>query len=311
MVERLELEFKDELKKQQIDELDKYHEQKRWQRQKEKALLREFNGKRQELKERTQKLIEDMVEETSQKLKADYEHSKMQRVKAEKHERLEELRVEYEWKMNIINEIKRDKELRTGEEKAIKEAQYRNEMRDKKLNANSYKQEKLAKERQDRENMLRSKQQEQIDLIEEIKRNKPKVVTRQQIELGKIESKKETLHQRAIAGQLQKEKLDAAVEAYAFRPKVEADEQRLIKETEARQIRKETVLDKADAVDLFKNHGYTIDKLMKDIRFKVNACLTEAGLAGTNYGKEVIRGLQQPVQYGNRAALQNNTKGLI
>jgi hypothetical protein len=30
--------------------------------------------------------------------------------------------VEYEWKMNIINEIKRDKELKTVEEKAIKEA---------------------------------------------------------------------------------------------------------------------------------------------------------------------------------------------
>ena len=63
-----------------------------------------------------------MVEETSQKLKADYEYSKMQRIKAEKHEWLEELRVEYEWKMNIINEIKRDKELKTVEEKAIKEA---------------------------------------------------------------------------------------------------------------------------------------------------------------------------------------------
>jgi hypothetical protein len=30
--------------------------------------------------------------------------------------------MEYEWKMNIINEIKRDKELKTVEEKAIKEA---------------------------------------------------------------------------------------------------------------------------------------------------------------------------------------------
>lgn len=77
----------------------------------------------------------------------------------------------------------------------------------------------------------------------------------------------------------------------------------MIKETEARQIRKVTVYDKADAVELFKNHGYTIDNLMKDIRFKVNACLSEAGLAGTNYGKEVVRGLQQPVQYANRAAL--------
>jgi len=46
----------------------------------------------------------------------------MQRIKAEKHGRLEELRVEYEWKMNIINEIKREKELRAVEEKAIREA---------------------------------------------------------------------------------------------------------------------------------------------------------------------------------------------
>lgn len=46
LVERLELEFKEELKKQQIDELEKYHEWKRWQRQKEKALMREWAGKR-------------------------------------------------------------------------------------------------------------------------------------------------------------------------------------------------------------------------------------------------------------------------
>ena len=57
------------------------------------------------------------------------------------------------------------------------------------------------------------------------------------------------------------------------------------KETEARLIRKETVLDKADQVQLFKKHGYSIDNLMKDIRFRVNAALTEANLQGTTYGK--------------------------
>ena len=64
-MERLELEFKDELRRGQIDELEKHHEWKRWQRKKEKALLREWASKNQELKERTQKMIEDMVEETS------------------------------------------------------------------------------------------------------------------------------------------------------------------------------------------------------------------------------------------------------
>ena len=43
-------------------------------------------------------------------------------------------------------------------------------------------------------------------------------------------------------------------------------------------------MDKADKVKLFKNHGYNIDNLMKDIRFKINTVLTEAGLQKTTYG---------------------------
>jgi ribosomal protein S4 len=46
----------------------------------------------------------------------------MNRVKAEKHEKLDEQRREYEWKMNIINEIKQEKLSRELEEKQIKEA---------------------------------------------------------------------------------------------------------------------------------------------------------------------------------------------
>jgi len=49
----------------------------------------------------------------------------MQRVKAEKHEKLDELKREYEWKMNIINEIKNEKQIREQEEQELKEAQYR------------------------------------------------------------------------------------------------------------------------------------------------------------------------------------------
>ena len=52
----------------------------------------------------------------------------------------------------------------------------------------------------------------------------------------------------------------------------------MIKETAAREIRKITVRDNADQVNLFKNPGYNIDGLMKDIRFKVSTALAEAGL---------------------------------
>ena len=44
------------------------------------------------------------------------------------------------------------------------------------------------------------------------------------------------------------------------------------------ELRNGVVLDKADKVKLFNNHGFTIDKLMKDIRFKINTVLSEKGL---------------------------------
>lgn len=79
-------------------------------------------------------------------------------------------------------------------------------------------------------------------------------------------------------GEIKQERLDKAVEKYAFRPQVEGDFDRLIAETAAREIRKVTVSDAADNVQLFKNPGYTTDGLMKDIRFKVSTALAEAGL---------------------------------
>lgn len=50
-------------------------------------------------------------------------------------------------------------------------------------------------------------------------------------------------------------------------------------------------MDNADQVRLFSNHGYTIDGLMKDIRFKVSTALAEAGLSNTSYAKELVKGL--------------------
>ena len=46
------------------------------------------------------------------------------------------------------------------------------------------------------------------------------------------------------------------------------------------------------------NPGYSIDGLMKDIRYKVSTALAEAGLQNTTYGLEVLRGLSNPT--GNK-----------
>ena len=45
---------------------------------------------------------------------------------------------------------------------------------------------------------------------------------------------------------VRQQKLDEAAEKLACRPQVEIDPDRVVKETETRLIRKETVLDKAD-----------------------------------------------------------------
>ena len=99
---------------------------------------------------------------------------------------------------------------------------------------------------------------------------------------------------KAVADIERQAKLDEAVEQYACRPQVEIDSNRVISETQTRKIRKETTYDKADKIEIYAKHGYSVDNLMKDIRYRVNAALSNSNLQGTQYGKEVLRGLPAP-----------------
>ena len=87
------------ISKMDLDLLDRFYQHKRWLKQKEKALLRDWNREKQELKDKTVLMIEEQIEEQSQKLKADFEQMKMARVKSEMHANLEELRADYQHKM--------------------------------------------------------------------------------------------------------------------------------------------------------------------------------------------------------------------
>ena len=44
-------------------------------------------------------------------------------------------------------------------------------------------------------------------------------------------------------------------------------------ETTTRELRAAMEFDKADKVRMFKNDGYTADKLMKDVRYKISSAL--------------------------------------
>ena len=120
---------------------------------------------------------------------------------------------------------------------------------------------------------------------ENVLKNKGKVDARQQAELLKLDERILVCQNKAQELHIKEARLNSVVENLACRPVVEGDFIRAIGETEARMIRKKTTHDDADVVTLFKNDGFTVDKLMKDVRYRVQAALSSAGLQGTEYGK--------------------------
>lgn len=66
--------------------------------------------------------------------------------------------------------------------------------------------------------------------------------------------------------------------------------------------------DKADKVRMFKNDGYTADKLMGDVRYKISTALHAAGLQNTTYANQVLQGIT-PTQHHVQTNV--NTKGLF
>ena len=103
--------------------------------------------------------------------------------------------------------------------------------------------------------------------------------------------KKEEEKQRKVEHE---KRIEDAIESYEFRPKVERDEQRLLKETEALITRKKTVYDKADKIALVPVHGYNITQLMSDMKFRLQTALHDAGIAHTEYANQVMNKLSRP-----------------
>jgi hypothetical protein len=85
--------------------------------------------------------------------------------------------------------------------------------------------------------------------------------------------------------------LNNIIENLKVRPKVEIDPDRVKKITENLKIRYETKRDEADKIVLFENHGFTIDNLMKDMRYKISSALNDAGLLNSTYSNEILNAL--------------------
>ncbi len=92
-----------------MDLLDGYLEHRRFLKSKTKALYRDWERDKRELKDRTVKLIEEEVAETREKLLKELELYRVEAKREKKHSKLEEKRKEYDEKMKIIEEIETEK----------------------------------------------------------------------------------------------------------------------------------------------------------------------------------------------------------
>ena len=92
------------------------------------------------------------------------------------------------------------------------------------------------------------------------------------------------MEEKRAEAQERQERIEQAVENYSFRPQVEIDRERVQRDTAAREMRRGLEFDEADKVRLYKNDGYTADKLMSDVRYKISAALHAAGAHNTTYG---------------------------
>ena len=155
----------------------------------------------------------------------------------------------------------------------------------------------------DEKNVQQQKINENIKIEEEIRRNKqkkeyekrlPYIINSNIISQNKfLKNQKQKYIDKAIAEKNER-RLNEIIENYKCRPKIEADEKRLNSitqnlENRYRSINKKTDLD--EKVELFSHNGFTVEQLMKDLRYKVSSALYEAGLSNKLATQDALRNI--------------------
>lgn len=183
-------------------------------------------------------MIEQQVQEQSQKLKRDFEQAQLQKARDERHAKLEDLRKDYDLKMAIINEIEEEKRIRQEYQENLKLIEDKKRHQEQKQDVRQFKQDRLISKQ---ETDLQQRQQEeflQAQKKKAIEENKGKVGARQAQELQKIDERARQLEEAKRAPEERQRKLDQAVEGLQCRPQVEFDSDRVKKETAAYEIKK-------------------------------------------------------------------------
>jgi len=248
--------------------------------------MKNIHEKNKEIFELKQKILEEKkqkessqlkqeLERKEKKLKEYYDEIKFQteKYRIEKYEKVKKERIELEKEIELKNK-KSKEEIKNQTEK------YRIE-----------KYEKVKKERIELEKEIELKNKKSK---EEIKMKLPLIMQRQ------AQAQNIFIDQyKAKELKLQKKeddiiRLNNIVENLKVRPKVDIDPQRVKKLTENLHKRFTSKRDETDRIILFKNNGFTVDKLMSDLRYKITTVLGEAGLLNRDYTNDFLRNFYNP-----------------
>ena len=105
--ERIEIEFSN-YPREELQMLDAFIEHKRWLKVQNKALFRDWEREKMELKQKTVKSIEDEISETEEAISKELLRMKQDSKVAKLHEERNEKRIEYEAKLKVIKEIEEE-----------------------------------------------------------------------------------------------------------------------------------------------------------------------------------------------------------
>lgn len=197
----------------------------------------------------------------------------------------------YELRQKISEEKKQKENLVLKAELEKKEKKLKEYYDEIKSQTEKFRSEKYEKDKKERMELEREIELKNKKAKEEIQTKLPIIKVRQ----AKAENVFKDLY-KAKEIKLQKKeedliRLNSIVENLKVRPKVEIDPQRVKKLTENLEKRFSTKRDETDRVVLFKNNGFTVDKLMSDLRYKISSVLGEAGLLNRDYTKDFLRNL--------------------
>jgi len=164
-----------------------------------------------------------------------------------------------------------------------------------KIKSERFKDDKNEKEKRERDIKQKELQEKSKKAKEEVRLKLPLITQRQNKAEDIFMMQCRAKEIKAYKKEENEIRLNQIIENLSVRPKVDIDPERVKQLTDNLTRRFNTKRDETDKVVLFQNNGFTVDKLMGDLRYKVSTVLGEAGLLNRQYTNDFLSNLYKGV----------------